>query len=47
LQPGDIVLWDNLSAYKVTGVEELLARRGARLIRLSPYSPDFTPIEQC
>jgi transposase len=47
LQPGDIVLWDNLSAHKVTGVEELLAARGARLIRLSPYSPDFNPIEQC
>ena len=47
LQPGDIVLWDNLSAHKVAGVEELLATRGARLIRLSPYSPDFNPIEQC
>jgi transposase len=47
LQPGDIVLWDNLSAHKVAGVEELLAARGARLIRLSPYSPDFNPIEQC
>ena len=47
LQPGDIVLWDNLSAHKSSGVEELLAARGARLIRLSPYSPDFNPIEQC
>ena len=47
LQPGDIVLWDNLSAHKVTGVEALLAARGARLIRLSPYSPDFNPIEPC
>ena len=47
LQPGDIVLWDNLSAHKVAGVEELLATRGVRLIRLSPYSPDFNPIEQC
>ena len=47
MQPGDIVLWDNLSAHKVAGVEELLATRGARLIRLSPYSPDFNPIEQC
>lgn len=47
LQPGDIVLWDNLSAHKVAGVEELLATRGALLLRLSPYSPDFNPIEQC
>jgi transposase len=47
LHPEDIVLWDNLSAHKVAGVEELPAPRGARLLRLSPYSPDFTPIEQC
>ena len=47
LHPGDIVLWDNLSAHKVAGVEELLARRGARLLWLSPYSSDFNPIEQC
>ena len=46
LQPGDIVLWDNLSAHKVIGVEALLVARGARLLRLSPYSPDFNPIEQ-
>ena len=47
LHSGDIVLWDNLSAHKVAGGEELLAARGARLIRLSPYSPDFSPIEPC
>ena len=47
LQPGDIVLWENLSAHKVAGVAELLRARGARLLRLSPYSPDFHPIEQC
>jgi len=47
LRPGDIVLWDNLSAHKVAGVEALLQARGARLLRLSPYSPDFNPIEQC
>ena len=47
LQPGDIVLWDNLSAHKVAGGEELLTARGARLVRLSPYSPDFNPLEHC
>jgi transposase len=47
LRPGDIVLWDNLSAHKVAGVEELLTARGARLLRLSPDSPDFNPMEQC
>jgi transposase len=47
LHSGDIVLWDHLSAHTVAGVAELLAARGARLIRLSPSSPDFSPIEQC
>ena len=37
----------NLSAHKVAGVEALLTACGARLIRLSSYSPDFNPIEQC
>jgi transposase len=41
------VLWENLSAHQVAGVEALLAKRGVRLLRLSPYAPDFTPIEQC
>jgi transposase len=47
LQPGDIVLWENLSVHKVAGVEALITARGARLLPLSPYSPDFNPIEQC
>jgi transposase len=47
LRPGDIVLWDNLVAHKVAGVEALLTARGARLLRLSPSSPDLNPIEQC
>jgi transposase len=47
LRPGDIVLWENLSAHKVAGGEALRAARGARLLRLSPYSPAFNPIEQC
>jgi transposase len=47
LQPGDVVLWDNLAAHKVAGVEALITARGARLLWLSPYSPDFNPLEQC
>ena len=43
----DLVLWDNLSAHKVAGIEALLTARGARLLPLSPYSPDFNPIEPC
>lgn len=45
LQPGDILFMDNLSAHKVAGLEALLCSRGAHLIYLPPYSPDFNPIE--
>ena len=47
LQPGQVVVMDNLSAHKVTGVREQIAARGARLLYLPPYSPDFNPIEKC
>jgi hypothetical protein len=32
LQPGDIVVMDNLRAHKVDGVQAALERRGARLL---------------
>jgi transposase len=47
LRPGDVVVMDNLQADKVSGIEEEIKGRGARLIYLSPYSPDFNPIEKC
>jgi transposase len=47
LRPGDILVLDNLSTHKVDGVKELVEARGARLEYLSPYSPDFNPIERC
>jgi len=46
LIPGDIVVMDNLSSHKVSGVREAIEDRGARVIYLPPYSPDFSPIEQ-
>ncbi len=46
LQSGQVVILDNLSAHKVAGVRELVEARGARLLYLPPYSPDFNPIEQ-
>lgn len=36
---------DNLPAHKVQGVAEAIAQVGAKLVYLSPYSPDFNPIE--
>jgi transposase len=45
LRLGDIVLLDNLRAHKAPTVADLIARRGAILKFLPPYSPDFNPIE--
>jgi len=45
LSPGDIVVMDNLSAHKVTGIRQAIEAAGARLLYLPPYSPDFNPIE--
>ena len=45
LAPGDIVIADNLSSHKVTGVREAIEARGALLWFLPSYSPDLNPIE--
>ncbi len=44
-QKGDTVIMDNLATHKVHGVAEAIAKAGARLLYLPPYSPDFNPIE--
>jgi transposase len=46
LQPGQVVVLDNLSAHKAANIRQVLAARGCELLFLPPYSPDFTPIEQ-
>ena len=46
LVPGDVVVLDNLPVHKVAGMAQLVETRGARLLFLPPYSPDFAPIEQ-
>ena len=45
LKPGDIVVMDNLSSHKVTGVREAIEAVGAQLRYLPPDSPDLNPIE--
>ena len=45
LQPGDIVIMDNLSSHKVDGVIEPIIAAGATVRYLPPYSPDLNPIE--
>ena len=46
LQPGDIVVLDNLSAHKSSRVEKLLLAHGCQLVFLPTYSPDLSPIAQ-
>lgn len=46
LQPGDIVIMDNLGSHKGLAVRQAIAKAGARLLFLPPYSPDLNPIEQ-
>ncbi len=46
LRPGQIVVMDNLSVHKGAWVRELVEARGAEVLLLPPYSPDFNPIEE-
>ncbi|MGE5755933.1 MAG: IS630 family transposase [Planctomycetaceae bacterium] len=45
LQPGDVVLWDNLKPHQDAAVKQLIEQAGAELVPLPPYSSDLTPIE--
>jgi transposase len=47
LQPGDIVVMDNLSVHRGAGVRQSIEACGAHLLHLPAYSPDFSPIENC
>ena len=46
LQPGDVVIADNLSSHKVVGVAQAIAAAGASFRPLPLYSPDLNPIEK-
>ena len=46
LQPGQVVIMDNLSSHKVAGVRERIEAVRASLLYLPPYSPDLNPIEK-
>jgi transposase len=47
LRRGDVVVLDNLTAHRASRIEEVAEARGARVLWLPPYSPDYSPIEQC
>jgi transposase len=45
LGAGAVVVMDNLPAHKVAEIAPLIQSVGAKILYLSPYSPDFHPIE--
>ena len=47
LRRGDVVILDNLNVHKARQIEQVALERGARVIWLAPYSPDYSPIEPC
>ena len=46
LEPGDIVVMDNLGSHKAAAIRKMIRAADARLWYLPPYSPDLNPIEQ-
>jgi transposase len=45
LEPGDIVVMDNLPVHKSRRVADAIQAAGCTLVFLPPYSPDLNPIE--
>ena len=45
LEPGQIVVMDNLGAHKDLRIRPLIEGAGAKVCYLPPYSPDLNPIE--
>lgn len=45
LQPGDLVVLDNLSSHKSAAAIATVEAVGAKMVYLPPYSPDLNPIE--
>lgn len=45
LQPGTVVILDNLSTHKNVRAAQALRERGSWFLHLPPYSPDLNPIE--
>ncbi len=46
LKEGQIVVMDNLGAHRPRRIRELIEERGAELLYLPAYSPDYNPIEE-
>lgn len=46
LEPGDMVIMDNLNVHKSAIAQKIISERGAMCIFLPQYSPDLNPIEK-
>lgn len=46
LHKGDVVVLDNIKPHQAPGVARAIEQAGASVLPLSPYSPDYTPIEE-
>lgn len=46
LEPGQVVIMDNLGAHRPRRIGELIEERGCELLYLPAYSPDYNPIEE-
>ena len=46
LEPGDVVVWDNLNVHKSPRAAEAIKACGAWVLFLPRYSPDLNPIEK-
>jgi len=46
LKEGQVVVMDNLGAHRPKRVRDLIERRGAKLLYLPSYSPEYNPIEE-
>jgi transposase len=47
LRLGPVVIANNLGSHRTRGVREAIEGAGAKLMHLPPYSPDFSPVENC
>ena len=45
LNPGQVIILDNVNFHKSIYIEELVAKRGFEISYLPPESPDFNKIE--
>jgi transposase len=45
IRAGEVIVLDNLTAHRASRIEQVAEECGAAVVWLSPYSPDYSPIE--